>query len=141
MDHSQLVAAFIHHIWNGRQFDKLNDFLHPDFHDHSLPHPLTPDKNGLRQWINITSASFDHTTIIETQVTENDVCIIRIRMHLKHTGSWRGIAPTGTELATTGYRQFHFRDGKIVAHRALVDGQTIETLLTGAAHGCRVPTP
>jgi predicted ester cyclase len=140
MNHSKLVTAFIATIWNKRDYAQLNDFLHPDFQDHSLPPSFPADKDGLRKWIDSTGASFEHTTIIEDLVTENDRSIARIRMMLKHIGNWRGIAATGIDLSTTGYRQFNFRDGRIVAHRALIDGQTIEHLLKGASQGCKAAT-
>ena len=77
-------------------------------------------------------------TDILDQVTEGDKTVLRIRMKLKHTGTWRGIEPTGIELDTMGYRQFKVKDGKIIEHRALIDGETIENKLRDTAHSCEV---
>ena len=33
MDNSKIVADFIKQIWNNRNFEKLGEFMHPDFQD------------------------------------------------------------------------------------------------------------
>lgn len=138
MDNATLVADFIHHIWNNRAFDQLDRFLHPDFTDHSLPPSLPPGQEGTRMWIRNTGKSFDHHTVIEDGVSAGNQTIIRISMHLKHTGTWRDIEPTGAELITTGYRQFRLKDGLILEHRALIDGQAIENGIRNASAGCTI---
>lgn len=138
MENSILLQKFIGQIWNNQAFDKLNDFLHPEFKDHSLLPPLPPDQEGTKQWIINTSLSFKHYTSIESQVTEGDQSIVKIKMKLQHVGAWRGIEPTGIELYTGGYRHFKMKDGKIIEHWALIDGQTIENRLKEASHGCKI---
>ena len=138
MHNSILVQNFIDEIWNNRAFEKLNIFLHPDFKDYSLPPMLSPDKEGTKKWIINTGVSFEHNTIIEEQVTEADKSIVKIRMNLKHIGAWRHIEPTGAELHAIGYRYFKLKDGKIIQHWALIDGQAIESQLKDAIHGCKI---
>ncbi len=138
MQNATLVKDFIEQIWNGRAFEKLDDFLHPEFKDYSLPGTLPPTHEGTKKWIMGTGIAFEHHTTIEDMVTEGDKCIVRIRMNLKHIGTWRGIEPTGIDLHTIGYRQFTLKDRKIVSHWALIDGQSIENQLKQASHGCKV---
>ena len=138
MKNSVLVQKFIEQIWNKRSFEMLDDFLHPEFKDHSLLPVLSPDKEGLKKWIIATGISFEHETIIEEQVTEGDQIMLRIKMKLKHIGVWRGIEPTGIELYTTGYRHFKIKDDRIIEHWALVDGETIQNQLKEASHGCKI---
>jgi len=138
MNNANLVQAFIGQWWNGRDFTNAADFFHPDYFDHSLPPTLVQGPAGTQKWIELTGASFAHHTVIEDQVTEGNKTVVQIRMQLKHIGTWRDIEATGIKLETTGYRFFEFRDGKIIAHRALIDGQTIENKLRQAAHGCKV---
>jgi hypothetical protein len=135
---AQIVLQFIEEIWNRQLTDTLGNFLHPAFTDHALPAPLTPDVGGLRQWINLTSASFIHRTIVEDHVTEGDKCVLRIRMQVTHIGTWRGIPATGMEVSTSGYRMFRVQDGKIIEHWALVDGSALESQLRGTEHACKV---
>ncbi len=138
MNNSALVREFITKIWNNQNFDMLPDFLHPDFIDHSLPDGFPANAEGTRRWIINTSTSFEHETIVEEQVTEGNKSIVRVRLTLKHIGRWRDIEPTGIDLSTVGYRYFRLHDGKIIEHRALIDGQHIENRLTGASHGCKI---
>ncbi len=138
MDNSILVQGFINQIWNNKAFEKLDDFLHSDFKDYSLPPMLPTNKEGTKKWIIKTGLSFEHNTDIEEQVTENDKSIVKIRMNLKHIGVWRDIAPTGIDLHTVGYRYFKIKDGKIIEHWAVIDGQTIENQLKDASHGCKI---
>ncbi|WP_037573519.1 ester cyclase [Sporocytophaga myxococcoides] len=138
MENSILVQDFIDQIWNNRAFDQLDNFLHNDFKDYSLPPLLSPDKEGTKKWIINTGVSFEHTSIIEDQVTEGDKSIVKIKMKLKHIGTWRNIEPTGMNLFTIGYRFFKIKEGKIIEHWALIDGQAIENQLNDASHGCKI---
>ena len=138
MDTTILVQRFIDQIWNNKDFEKLDNFLHPDFKDHSLPPTLSPDQEGTKKWIVNTGVSFDHKTTIEEQVTEGDKSMVRIRMDLKHIGLWRDIEPTGIDLFAIGYRYFKISDGRIIEHWALIDGQAIENQLKKASHGCKI---
>ncbi|MFA7421829.1 MAG: ester cyclase [Melioribacteraceae bacterium] len=138
MENSKIVAQFIEQIWNKRNFEKLDRFLHPEFKDYSLPPAMSKDKEGMIKWIAATGASFEHKTTIEEQVTEGDKSIIKIRMDLKHIGIWRNIETTGLEIKTSGFRFYKIDNGKILEHWALIDGQAIENQLKAVSHGCKI---
>lgn len=124
--------------WNQQNFSNLEELLHPEYQDYSLPAGFPPGMEGTLKWIAATSASFEHQTVIERLVSEGPSCILRVTLYLTHTGTWRHIPATGITVQTPGYREFHFRDGKIRTHHALIDGQTIENALMQTAHGCRL---
>lgn len=136
----ELIARFTEEVWNQGNTSHLTTFLHPGFTDHSLPPALPQNAEGLKQWIAITHQSFQPLTVIEELLAEPGKCIARISMHMKHTGEWRGIPATGATVTTGGYRSFQFKDGLIIAHRALIDGNTLEQQLRGAVnkHACAV---
>ena len=138
MDNLKIVKEFIEQIWNAKNFKNLDQFIHTDFKDHSLPPALTADKEGMKKWVLGTGVSFEHKTLIEDQVSEGDKIIVKIRMEMKHIGTWRDIEPTGINLHTTGYRYYKLKNGKIIEHWALIDGQAIENQLNDAQHGCRI---
>lgn len=138
MENSKIVAEFIEQIWNNRNFERLDQFLHPEFKDYSLPPAMSKDIEGMMKWIIATGVSFEHKTTIEEQVTEGDKSIIKIRMDLKHIGIWRNIETTGLEIKTTGFRLYKIVSGKILEHWALIDGQAIENQLKAASHGCKI---
>jgi predicted ester cyclase len=138
MENSKLVSEFIDQVWNQRNFEKLADFLHPEFKDHSLPSTFSADKEGMKKWILATGSSFEHKTTIKEQVTEGDKSIIKIQMDLKHIGNWRDIEPTGIEVKIDGFRSYTIAEGKIIEHWGLIDGQAIENQLKNASHGCKI---
>ena len=124
-----LVYRFIEEIWNQQHFEALAAFMHPQFIDHSLPTTLPSDQEGLEKWITALSASFEHKTIIEDMVSDDEKIAVRISLTLKHTGMWRDIPPTGASVTAKGFRLFKINDGQIAAHWALIDGQAIESQL------------
>lgn len=129
---------FIREIWNQRRFQNLEKYLHPDFTDHSLPPNLPANKEGLKIWVSGTDKSFEHETFIEDMVSEDDKIILKIRMKLKHIGTWRGIEASGRHIETIGYRYLLFKENKILYHWALIDGESIEKQLSTEKQRCEV---
>ena len=124
-----IVKRYIQEIWNERNFEKLNEYLHPDFVDNSLSLHYPANREGLVGWIKATGTAFEHNTTITHEVSDEESSIVRIRMDLKHIGTWRNFTATGKVLFTVGYRHFRFKDGKIVEHWALIDPNRIEKAL------------
>jgi predicted SnoaL-like aldol condensation-catalyzing enzyme len=137
-ENKSIVTGFIEEIWNQNHLERMDSFLHADFTDHSLPPSLPPDKEGLTLWVNATGKSFEHQTIIEEMVCEDNKVMIKIKMLLKHVGTWRELEPAGAEIATIGYRYFRLVEGRIIEHWALIDGNTIENQIKETQHGCKV---
>ncbi len=124
-----IVINFIEDIWNLNQFEKMSEYISDDFMDYSLPATLPANKKGMEQWIIGTGKSFNHKTLIETLVSENDNVIIKIKLELKHIGVWRNIEPTYLDVSTVGYRHYKLENNKIKEHWALIDGNAIENQL------------
>ncbi|RBL93073.1 ester cyclase [Chitinophaga flava] len=134
----ELITRYITEVWDEGNTNNLSMYLHPNFKDFSLPEELSPDANGLKEWVDLTHQSLQPQTIIEEHLAEPDRCIIRISMHLKHVGLWRGIPATGITATTHGYRSFLLKDGLILEHRALIDGNTLERQLSSTTiTGCK----
>lgn len=129
------IDSFISIIWNQGDISRVHEFLHPEFMDYSLAPSLPTGIAGLQQWIAMTHAAFQPTTIIEEQVAEPGKAMIRVTMQMKHTGIWRGIPATGITVTTKGYRCFHLEDNRIIAHWALIDGNTLEKKLAACSTG------
>lgn len=122
----QVVTDFMDVIWNNKQYDELCRFLHTNFEDHSLPTSLPPGTEGLKVWLTALSKSFEHSSRIDDVIADGDKVAIRMTMLLKHTGQWRGIAATGKEFGTNGFRFFRLKDGKIIEHWGLLDATAID---------------
>jgi predicted SnoaL-like aldol condensation-catalyzing enzyme len=137
-ENSIIVTNFIEEIWNQNQFDKMNNYLSDDFIDHSLLPSLPPNKQGMKLWIGATGKSFEHKTIIDDMVCEQNKVMIKISMQMKHIGVWRDIEPTHLDISTVGFRYFQLANGKINAHWALIDGNAIEQQLKDSSAGCKI---
>ena len=133
-----IVTSFIEKIWNENRLEEIGQFLSPDFTDHSLPPNLPPNADGMKLWIIGTGKSFEHKTIIDEMVCEGDKVMLRIKMQLKHIGTWRGIEATHFEISTTGYRYYKLANEKIIEHWGLIDGNSIEDQLHEATRGCKI---
>ena len=145
MENSNIATSFIEQIWNHKHFDELDSKryrayyrAHPEFKDYSLPSSMVANKEGLKKWILATDMAFKHNTVIEDQITEGHKSVVRIIMNLKHIGTWRGIEATGKELSISGFRYFKIKEGKIIEHWALIDGESIENQLKSLPHGCEI---
>ncbi len=133
-----IVTNFIEEIWNKNQFEKIDNYISADFIDHSLPPTFPANKEGMKLWIIGTGKSFEHITIIDDMVCEDNKVMLKMRMLLKHIGVWRGIEPTHLEISTVGYRYYKIADGKIIEHWSLLDGNSIENQLKECQHGCKI---
>jgi predicted ester cyclase len=134
----QIVLNYIETVWNGRRLDEIDHFISAGYEDHSLINAIPPNRNGLRIWIENTSKAFDHKTTVETIVAEGDDVAVRVSFEVNHIGVWRGIEPTNKRVVVKGFRFFCLRDGKIVSHWALIDGEALQTALTEQPHGCAI---
>lgn len=137
-NNKSIVTNFIEEIWNKNQYENIENFISTDFIDHSLPTNLPANKDGMKLWIIGTGKSFEHKTIIDDIVCEDDKVMLKIRMQLKHIGVWRDIEPTRFEISTVGYRFYKLADGKIIEHWALIDGNSIENQLREASKDCKI---
>ncbi len=124
-----IVTNFIDEVWNQNRFEKIDNYLSTDFIDHSLPATLPANKAGMKLWIMATGKSFEHKTIIDNIVSEDNKVMLKMSMQLKHIGIWRGIEPTYSEITAVGYRFYKLANGKIIEHWALLDGNSIENQL------------
>lgn len=135
----QIVFDYIDTVWNKNDLSAIDRFIADDYRDYSFLPAVPPNKTGLIAWIKNTSGAFDHTTVIESAVAENELVALRISFTIKHHGLWRQIAPTGREATVKGFRFFKLRDRKIIAHWALIDGEALQNALTDQYQGCVLP--
>lgn len=136
MSNKQVVEQFIEQIWNKQQLDTLDNLVHEDYKDYSFLPSVPPTKDGLVMWVKNTSAAFNHHTRIEDIVAEGEQVAIRVQFAVTHIGTWRGIAATGKTATIKGFRFFTLKDGKIIAHHALMDGEALQSQLSEVYAGC-----
>jgi len=122
----EIVQRFIEEVWNKGNLAIIDELVDPGYIDHSMP---LPGPDGLKKWIQATSAAFDHHTSIEDQATEEGLAALRISFRGTHRGEWRGITSQGKPVQTTGFRFYRVANGKIVEHWGYMDGVSMEQQL------------
>lgn len=136
----EIVQAYIESVWNLRQVDRIDEFVDSNYRDYSFLPAIPPTIDGLKTWIENTTLAFDHKTLIESVIEEDDQVAIRITFEVRHVGKWRNIDPTSRMVSAKGFRFFKLKDQKITHHWALIDGEALQTALTDQYHGCEIPT-
>ena len=130
LETAAIVRGFIEEFWNAADPEAAERYLSADFVDHDNHTPLAGIA-AMQQWLKQTSASFDHHTVIEDQVTEGDRSVLRLTFKVVQRGEFRGVLAPGKSAETRGYRAFRVKDGKIVEHWGLLDGNALVEQLKG----------
>jgi predicted ester cyclase len=92
----------------------LDEFVAPDFVDHSPTPGFSPDLAGLKGVYALFVKATPGTHAIEDMIAEDDKVVIRVSAKGTHTDDFLGIPETGREFTMTGIVILRIRDGKIV---------------------------
>jgi len=111
-----LVRRAIEEIWNQGNYDKVEEFVAPDF----VIHSSTPDKEihgpeGTAQFfIQLREAFPDIHFTIEDQIAEEDRVVTHWTAQGTHKGEFNGIPPTGKQVKVTAIDIDRVVNGKVV---------------------------
>jgi predicted ester cyclase len=99
----------------------LDEFVSPDFVDHSPSPGCTADLDGLRAAFRMFATGSPGTHQVEDIVAEGDRVAARVSGEGVHSGELFGIPPTGRTFRVTGMVIHRIADGKIVERWTEVD--------------------
>jgi C-1 hydroxylase len=112
LEENKAVVRKIFEAFNKRNLASLDEFIAPDFVDH------TNQLRGLedvKQFLTALIKGFpDLQMTIEDMVAEGDKVWVRIKNMGTHTGEFRGQAPTGKTFTGIDVHNFRIVTGKIV---------------------------
>ncbi len=107
---------------DGRAASVLDEFVAPNFVDHSPNPGFAPNLEGLKQAFNhFLAAHPDGYHIVEDMIAEWDKVVTSVIAYGTQTGELFGIPPTGKQVRTTGIVIHRIANGKIVEHWSEVD--------------------
>jgi predicted ester cyclase len=100
----------------------LRAVVHPEVVNHGTPPDMPPGLDGLIQGMRWLNGGFSERRFeVHQVIAEGDTVVVNCTFHGRHTGQFRGLAPTNQSVA---FRQVHilrFQDGKAVEHWAVRD--------------------
>ena len=118
-DNKALVQRFFEEVINQRNQAALDQFAHPGGVNHTVPPGMPQEANQfLGQYLN---AFPDVKATVEDLMADGDKVVARVSYRGTHQGAFRGIPPTGKQIAVTGINIFRIANGQLVEHWGLTD--------------------
>ena len=113
---------FVEVLQRDGDLDRVEEFIHPDAVDHSLPPGLPDGPEGARAVLGAIRAAFpDHDAEIVHVIAEGDLVATYKTFTGTNTGEFFGMPPTGKRATIRVMDFVRYRDGMIVEHWNVVD--------------------
>jgi steroid delta-isomerase-like uncharacterized protein len=117
-----LVRRFVEEAQIRHNLAAVDEYLSPDFVDHSVPPGLPSGREGVKmQFSMFFSALPDLHALIHDQVADEYKVVTRKTLRGTHQGDLMGISPTGKTIDIEVIDILAVKDGKITDHWNLVD--------------------
>ncbi len=116
------VQHLYEQLFNQGNLSVADEVIAPDFINHNAPPGSNRGPESMRQLITMLSTAFpDMHYTVEEIVAEGNTVVIRVTASGTHQGPFQGMPPTGRSVRQDQMHFIHFRDGKVVEHRAVRD--------------------
>ena len=114
-ENKALVRCYFEEVLSKGNVDAVDEFMAPNYVDHSIPSGLPPGTEGLKQTISTYRTAFpDLKATLDDIFAEGDRVAYRWSVSGTHLGEWLGIPPTGNHVTATGITHFRIAGGKVV---------------------------
>ena len=114
-ENKALVRCYFEEVLSKGNVDAVDEFMAPNYVDHSIPSGLPPGTEGLKQaTITYRTAFPDLKATLDDIFAEGDRVAYRWSVSGTHLGEWLGIPPTGNHVTATGITHFRIAGGKVV---------------------------
>jgi hypothetical protein len=115
------AVGFIENIWNQNRFDRIDDFLHPNFRDLSQPFKAVQNTSGLRLYLKEIGKVFTHNTTILDLHSEGEIVCLKVRIDFTLI-EIPDLIEAGQHLTSLeGYRYLKMSEGRILDHWELLN--------------------
>jgi len=130
MDNESILRDFIQSVWNEKDFDRIGEFVHPEYTIHlDTGDPWEGKTLGHEEFavrLNYSFHSFpDIHFAIQAAVADGDYVAITWIMTGTNRGSIGDIPATNKSIRTSGCTIYYFRDGKVSGHSQVFDRTTV----------------
>lgn len=115
-DNKQLVQRQFDEIWNGANWETVEELFAPDYVNHD---PYNPDQprgpQGFRQRVEGYRGVLDEFDLrVERQIAEGDLVETHWSLRGVHRGTLEGVEPTGRRVEVDGQLLSRIVDGRFV---------------------------
>ena len=110
-DNKAILQRYYEQVFNGHELDAIGDY----WADQEKREMVT------RGCMTYLDAFPDLHISVEELIAEDDRVFVRSTMTGTHDGEYKGIAPTGRNVATDCAEVYRFTDGKIVGYWCLTN--------------------
>jgi steroid delta-isomerase-like uncharacterized protein len=124
----ELVRRYYDEVHNGRNYDRVEDLVAPDFKEHDPLPGQGAGREGMKDRDKMLAAHLDVRFTVEDIIAEGEKVVVRWRNHGTHIGEFLGIPPTGKEFSVEGINVYRVIDGKLAEGWGVVDvfGQLLQ---------------
>lgn len=139
-----VVTEFRKRAFLSQDLTAIDEYLTPDFVDHFAPPWDPPGIEGVRRRFSQAASAFKTQQVeIVHSIRKGKILMQAIRIHMRHTGDFMGIPPTGKDIAIAGFDAFEFRGDRLAAHWGVYDVSRIPDLLGlgSSAPGAHAASP
>lgn len=113
---------FVEVLQHEGELGRVEEFVHPDVVDHSLPPGLPGGAEGVRVILGAIRQGFpDHDARVVHMIAEGDLVATYKVFTGTHTGDFFGTAPTGKRATIRVMDFVRYEDGRIAEHWGIVD--------------------
>lgn len=110
-DSKEIVGRYYEQVFNGRELDRIGEY----WADPQMAEAVT------RGCLSYFDAFPDIHISLDELIAEDDRVFVRSTMTGTHDGEYKGIAPTGRNVAVDCAEVYRLADGKIVGYWCLLN--------------------
>jgi len=113
-DAHDLVRRLLEDVYGKGEVELIDELIHEDYIEHPMPAGFSPDREGLKSFVQALHGALSDTQAqVEHVLVDDGQVAFRWRITGKHTGEFLGIPASHNHVETTGNDVAVLRDGKI----------------------------
>lgn len=121
-DNKERQQLFVSVLQDKGELARVDEFVRPEFVDHSLPPGLPQGPDGVRAVLGAIRQGFpDHDAGVVQMVAEGDLVATYKTLTGTHTGDFFGTPPTGRRATIRVMDIVRYDEGRITEHWGIVD--------------------
>lgn len=121
-ENKALMRRITEEFINAGNLDAADEFFAADFINYSPGPGMTPDREGLKQYVSMMRSAFPDLHIEEEDIiAEGDKVVAMGKAIGTHKGDFRGIPPTGKQITVSVISIVRIAGGKVVERWNITD--------------------